>query len=511
MTTGFGLDLGAGLTKLACVSPGQTRAVPPRVIPTAIGYRGAAARILDRADGGPGEARYDGFPALLGDGSADLGGRSPAEVTREFLRFLLDDAGRSNAARSDATALPIAMAIPPGPAGAELEAIFSALGRPSARMLATPAAVLLYLRDSHPDLASASNFIVCDLGAAAVTLSVCVITGSRLRVLAFSQVFSVPFGPAGTHDHVDAGERRPFLIESLASALSGEEPADRATRVRRWRELEKALADDEQRERLDAVLEQALADSTRYSGTVALRIGNVTVTAATLLRACTPIADRCATELTRLLRRQRDPAWLRPGESTRVVLTGGLSTLRPVRAALLSAAGLDPVAPGPGAVVLDGAEALCAPAFGAALVAAGLAEPGDRYPHGLRLPVHRQVRDQLIPGYLNLAAAASIEVDLGEPKFATEPGDKAGVRVPAAASVGSAMPVEVVLAGSGTVRPAAFDPGEPPPPGRYHVGVCGHPNGAAIVLRPAGGGDLMSYPLAPLDAAPQQEGGNGGS
>ena len=160
-----------------------------------------------------------------------------------------------------------------------------------------------------PDLASASHFIVCDLGAAAVTLSVCAVTGHRLRVLDFAQVTGASSGQARAAHRQPAGERLPFLVESLALALTGEEPVDRATWVRRWRELEDALADDGQRERLDAVLEQALADPTRYSGTVALRIGNVAVTAARLLRACAPIADRCAGELTRLLRGRRT----RPG------------------------------------------------------------------------------------------------------------------------------------------------------------------------------------------------------
>ena len=351
---------------------------------------------------------------------------------------------------------------------------------------------------------------MCDLGAATVTLSLCALTGHRLQVVDFSQVTGTSSWQADTRDYAGADERLPFLVEGLALALTGGDPTDQAMAVRRWRELEDALADDERRDRLGAVLEQALADPVRYSGTVALRIGGVAVTAAQVLRACAPIADRCAGDLTRLLRRQKDPAWLRSGAATRVVLTGGLSTLRPLRAALLSAAGLDPAAPGPGAVALDNAEALYAPAFGAALVAAGLAEPGDRYPHALRLPVHRQVRDRIVLGHLELAAAGSIDLDVAEPVFARGSSASTEVLIRAADRTDKAIPVEVVMVGDGAVKPAVFGPAEPPPQGVYHVGVRGHPSGAAIVLRPAAGGDLLSYPLAPQEAV-SQEGDDGGT
>ncbi len=430
-------------------------------------------------------------------------GRSAADVTHEFLRLFVDTADRDGPPAGQAL---VAAVRPDCPA--ELTAVFSALSRPAPRLLPTPVAILLYLRHTRPDLAPGRHFIVCDLGASAVTLSLCALAGPRLLVADFARITGWPSAQAAAPD--DAGGRRPLLVEVLAMALTGAGGTGAggtgATPVRRWRELEDALADDEQRERLDAVLEAALADPTRYRRTVALRVGDTAVTAADVLRACAPLAERCAAELSQLIRRQEDPAWWRAGAIS-VVLTGGLSTLRPVREALLSAAGLDPAAPGPDAVTLNDTESLHAPALGAALVAAGLAEPGDRYPHALRLPVHRQVRDRIVTSYLELAPAGSIEVGLVRPVFVRERGGKTRVRIPPAAPEADwPVPVEVVLAG-GAVAQAAFSPAQPPPPGLYHIGVRGHPNGAAIVLQPAEGGDPLSYPLVQQPGtAPQTSG-----
>jgi hypothetical protein len=520
MSGGLGLDLGTGLAKLARASTsgrhGGVSITPLRMAQTAVAYRSLTARIpapgpgLDPGAGSPGEVRYDGFPAMLDSESATWGstsGHLPSDVAHEFLRLLLDGGERAG---PGTTTAPLAAAVPPGSSTDELAAILSTLREPSPRLLATPIATLLYLRHSRPDSTSATRFIVCDLGAASVTLSLCSLTGRQIHVVDSCQVTGTSFWEADTRGYAAAGERPPLLVEGLALALTKNadppEPTGPATPVRRWRELEEAFSDDEQRARLDAVLEQALADPTRYSGTVALRIGGIVVTGADLLRACAPVADRCATELASLLRRQSDPAWLRPGAAaTRVVLTGGLSVLRPMRAALLSAAGLDPA--GSGALELDDTERLYAPAFGAALVSAGLAEPGDRYPHALRLPVHRQVRDRIVTSHLELAAAGSIVLDREDPVFVQARGESVQVRIErSAGGPRQAIPVEVVIAGHGATEPAAFSPAPAPPPGIYYIGVRGHPGGAAVVLQRVNGGDLLSYPLAEPGTAPKTTG-----
>lgn len=516
MSSGLGLDLGAGLTKLARASAGdghgRASVAPVRLAHTAVAYRGLSARIPSagpgsrRDAGAPGDIRHDGFPAVLAGESARqpaADGRTPAQVAHEFLRLFLG---------AEATPAALAAAVPPGGAG-ELEAILAGLGGASPRLLPTPVAILLYLRHSRPEVAPITRFIVGDLGASSVTMSLCTVTGYRTRVVDFARVAGTSRGEADTRDYADVGGRVPLLIEGLALALTGQaagqDPAGRAVAVRRWRELEDALGSDEQRARLDAVLDEAMADPARHGGTVALRVGGAAVSAASLLAACAPTADRCAMELTRLLRRQGDPAWLRSGTATtRVVLAGGLAVLRPVRAALLAAAGLDPSAPGAGAIELSDAERLYAAAFGAALVSAGLAEPGDRYPYGLRLPVHRLVRDRLVTSHLELATAGSIAFDLADPVYAQDGGTNVQVLIrPTASASGTGpdrpIPLEVVMAGRDTAGPAAFCPAPAPPPGRYHVGVRGDPSGAALVLQPVDGGELLSYPLAEHQVAPQ--------
>ena len=523
MTDGLGLDLGAGLAKLArATTDGQPGGfvTPLRTVQTAVAYRGVVAHIPPAGTGsGPGgwlpgeardngaadEVRYDGFPAMLGTGPAGqpmVQRRAPEEIAAEFLRLLLEDLGL---AVTGPAVMSWSAAVPPGPTAgtaAELAAILSPPGWSSPRLLAAPLALLLYLRHSRPDIAPASRFIVCDLGASSATLTLCALAGYRIRIVDFLRVTGTSSWEADTRDYADVADRLPLLVEGLATALTGAEghsgAADQAAPVRYWRELEQALADSDQRERLDAVVEQALTDPQRYGGTTALRIGDLPVTAAQLLQACTPLANRCATELIALLRRQRDPAWLRPGPAagTRIVLAGGLSVLRPLRAALLSAAGLDPATTGGGVVDLDDTERLYGAAYGAALVAAGLTEPGDRYPYALRLPVHRQVRDRIVTSHVELAPAGSIDLDRADPVFARQQGEKIQVMIrPSAGATAAPIPVEVMPRGSDTAEPATFYPMPGPLPGLYHIGVRGHPNGAAVVLQGVDGGEQLTYPL----------------
>jgi len=99
-----------------------------------------------------------------------------------------------------------------------------------------------------------------------------------------------------------------------------------------------------------------------------------------------------------------------------VVLGGGLSLLTPLRAALLTGAGLDPSAPtAPGGAVIepDHHTRLVAPALGAALVAAGQVTPGDRCPLGLRMLVHRRIRDQVGLGSRAGSALQDVQGGLG--------------------------------------------------------------------------------------------------
>jgi hypothetical protein len=539
----LGLDLGTGLAKLAQYPSGEPARAGQEIgvttVAAAVSYRRHAGEIPagypDQPQ--PGVVRCDGFPALLGTRLSAVPvpvwqGRTPGEVTQSFLRCLLDPPGTGTTQdtgsgagtetvgdEDDTESADLVITVPPhagtrpGPddepsTEADLQDILSALGRPARRVVAAPVAALLWLRQRDPDLAAAGRIVVVDVGAGSIELSLCTATGTAVRVV---DSICLAGGPAwGTGGlAAAAGGRSPALAEYLVTALAAAsgvrvDPGGQES-VSLWRAFERAIADDRARDRLDVVLQSAAAARHRHGSAPALRFGGLEVTASQVLDACEPLARQSVAALGQLLGRHDDPGWLRfgPGGGARLVLLGGLSTLHPVRAALLASLGLDPERPGPGVIRPADDDLLGAVARGAALLAAGLADPGDRYPHALRLAVSRVVRDRLVSEHLELAAPGSIDLELGQTLYLTNgtgPGEGSHVLVtirPAASSPpGSApIPVQIVPSGRDPV-PAAFRWAAPPEPGVYRVGVRGGPDGPAVVLQRADGGKPLTYPLA---------------
>ncbi|HLK72995.1 MAG TPA: hypothetical protein VKU77_05030 [Streptosporangiaceae bacterium] len=549
--TCLGLDLGAGFAKLArCPAGGQARPgaeLDVTTVAAAVAYGRHVSEIpAGYSDTpGPGSVRCDGFPLMLGTALSAAPvpawqGRTAGEVTQSFLRRLLDPGGSlAHHTRPDADpqtprdadgAAPggLVVAVPPSggarhraddepSVAGELQDILTALGRPARRVVAAPVAALLWLGRHDPDLAAASRIVVVDIGAGCLQVALC--TGARpaLRVADSIRLAGGSAWGEQVLSAVGVGDRLPTLAECLVTALataSGAGPARAGQEpVSRWRAFEAALADDQARDRLDAVLQSASAARHRHGSTPALRFGGLAVTASQFLDACEPLARQSAAAVGRLLRHRNDPGWLRfgSGTGTRLVLIGGLSTLYPVRAALLASLGLDPERPGDGVVWPAGGDLLGPAARGAALLAAGLADPGDRYPHALRLAVNRVVRDRLVTEYLELAAPGSIELDLDRTTYLTE-GPAAGgrsvlvtVRPAGPNPPGPApIPVQIVPRGQDPV-PVAAEWAGPPEPGEYRVGVRGGPDGPALVLQRADGGPPLAFPLAETAAQPAGE------
>src|SRR5262249_5719956 len=140
-----------------------------------------------------GGCRCDAFPLML-DGAWSTTRvpawqhRAPGEVAQDFLQLLLgkaagpDDRGRPGDQDGPPPLLAVAVAAAKpvwagagahaGPSvGTELRDILTTLGYPPQRLVAAPVAALLYLRRSHPGLASATRVVVCDVGAGSLGLS----------------------------------------------------------------------------------------------------------------------------------------------------------------------------------------------------------------------------------------------------------------------------------------------------------------------------------------------------
>lgn len=518
--TYLGLDLGTAFARLARCQPGEPTwpdraAAPPAVtrVPAAVAYRGLGTAEIPGGyadEPASGTVRCDGFPAMLGTALAARQvaawrGRTPYEVTRDFLRCLLDSPDNG-----------LVVAVPPETGTrrdeadgqdvrSEIPELLTALGLAPRRLVTAPVAALLWLRDNDPALAGAARVAVIDIGAGSAEFSLCTMAGPAVRVVDSIRLVgrSAWDGPLPA-----AADRPPTIAECLTMTLAtaagarigpgGQAPAYW------WRAFESALADDRMRDRLDAVLQLAAEARHRHGNARALRFGDIDVTASQLLDSCGPLARRSVAALGQLLGRQADPGWQRfgPGDGTRLVLTGGLGALLPVRAALLGSLGLDPARPGGGVVQAGTGTLLDAGAQGAALLAAGLADPGDRYPHALRIAVNRVVRDRLETEFLQLTAPGMVDLEWPGTVYLLD--DSGGtsrpllvtVRPPTAAPAAGEGPLMVqVVPTGGEATPAVFQPGPRPDPGIYRVGVRGGPDGPAVVLQPVAGGEPLAYRL----------------
>jgi hypothetical protein len=483
----IGLDLGTGLTRIARhTDDDEFRTVS---VPTAVLYRGLEGEIPPFSSGVEEPAagtRCDGFPMLLGGTRQgqipEWGSRTPIEAAQAFLRLLLS---RGRSADGD---LVVAVSATPG----KLGEILSAIGEPPRRMVPAPAAAVAYLRHARPDLAAATRFIVCDLGAGSVSIALCAAGPRATVVIDHIDLLGAAAWSDDTEPLASNDGRPDTLTEKLVSALAMTQGATLGRSVYRWRGLEAALRQS------GGDWPRALTDgvSGPWSATrvPVLRFADLELTAGEFLGACAPLAHRAGSALRTLLKRQPDRGWRDvPGPvGIRMVLLGGLSVLWPVKESLLRAAGLDPRAPGPALVDLDTASRLEAAARGAALLAAGKAGARESYPHLLRLPVHRLIRGEARVEYIPLAAAGTIDYEQPERLLLDAVGEPYLVMVRQGRTP---LPIEIVPNGTGTPMPAVLAPSTSPEPGRYRIAVGGGPDGVTVALHRADGPGDHRYTL----------------
>jgi hypothetical protein len=511
----LGLDVGTGTTKLTRYPGGAQRGPRMVVVPTAVAYRGLVSQIPASPPGElppVDEVRCDGFPAMLGAWPPECvtawGGRMPAEVTQSFLRRLLN--------RADGEEGPLVVTVPAVVAdrvgrrwergsGTELVEILRALGHLPQRVLPAPVAALAYLRRERPELSDATRFVVCDIGAGGISLALCDATSGGAGIVDVARMTGTAAWGGVTVSGSATGDRPVTLTECLVAEIArmcdvtAAAPGDWLS-VHRWRALEAILARTEEEDPAGCDLRRVFGRGGPQLSYGVLRFADIEVRVSQLLEACAPLADTASAALTRLLARQADPGWrhLGTGPATRITLIGGLTGLRPIRSALLQAAGLDPYDPGDALVETDAADRLGAAALGAGLVAAGKADPSMRYPYALRLPVHREVRGRIESGYLELAAAGTVAADQAETPVMGADGRPVMVTVrPSRGPVQltAVLPVHLVLSDGDAPVPADFHPAQSPPADDYRISVSGDPSGVAIVLRSVNADRTLRYVL----------------
>jgi hypothetical protein len=338
---------------------------------------------------------------------------------------------------------------------------------PPIRVLAVPHAVLALLR--HRGEAAPGGYAVCDLGAGAAEVSVCHLAPGAVAVTSCA-------------GHAPDGGYGAVLDAALLSAagLAADEAGLRA--------LDAARAEEGAGPRLDVALSRALTHPDRYDATTVHTLDGRPVPVGAARQALV----RLTAGLDQALAAASDG-----GPLPRAVAVGGLARFGPLvrHLAVSGPPGLAELPPG-----VDPASAAV---LGAALVAEGLVDPQDRYPHAVWVAAHRTEAGRPLTRELLLSPAGALEPG-GETLFAREEGRRTRVRTgPPGTSAQRPVQVRVRDAdGSRTAQVGALTLPDAAEGDRFHVGVRLAVDGTArLVLEPLGAGPPGEFPLGrlPLD------------
>lgn len=330
---------------------------------------------------------------------------------------------------------------------------------PRLRPLHRAAAVLALLR--HDGRAPDGDWALCELGAAALTVTVC---SANARGFALRRaVRRAPSGGFGA-----------AFDDALVGAGPGGADASALQALRYARRVPGSA------ERLALAVGRAEQDP-RYDDTPVLWVGALEVSAGTVRRALEPLREE--------LRRARAEA---AAEALPVVAVGGLARLPALRRLVGD--------PGRLVELPGGTDPALAAVLGAALVAAGRVDAADRYPYAVLVGTRRVRQGRLEAAELTLCPAGAL-VPEAPAVFAVADGRP----VPVGGAGATPREVEVWVRGAddgravrvGSARLPASAPDE-----RFHVGVALAVDGRArLVLRPLGGGAPYEYPLGRLPGA----------
>ncbi|MGW1071210.1 hypothetical protein [Streptomyces sp. NPDC002537] len=349
---------------------------------------------------------------------------------------------------------------------------------PQLRTLSTPQAVLALLRDAGT--ATRGRYVVCDLGAAAAEVSVCVVTAGAVAV-------------AGTARHAPADGYGARLDAALLAeaGLAADEAGRRA--------LAAARAEDGAAQRLDLALERAEGRPERWDATVVHRVAGRDITAGTVRSALRRLTAGLDLALSEALGNSSSCGTAPPGSGhgddpdRYLVAVGGAARFAPL--VRHPAGGGWRLAPLPA-----GTDPSLAAVFGAALVAAGRIDPADRYPYAVCVGAQQTVAGRLEDQELVISGAGHLEPG-GETVYAQRAGQRLRVRTgPAGAAVGRPVQVRVrdpERGMSAPVRTLTLPGGTEDD--RFHVGVRLAVDGTArLVLQPLGPGAPAEFPLGDL-------------
>jgi molecular chaperone DnaK len=520
MAMRIGVDFGTTYTKIAYVDKKDnlqlfTYPAPPngrRHVPTVVAYRdgesepsvGRAAR--SDAINRPGVTFYEAFKMLLPlkkdeDWRAHgwPGGRTPAEVTRVFLSQLLRDAicsleqvhGNINSLVVSIPELWQQTEINPG-AEVLRTIVADELGLPLDHLRSEPVCAAAYYVYRYQQLERRSdrpfNLLVCDTGGGTFDVALCHVSGSEIKVLDFDGAGQHGLGQAGVAFDREAVQ----LAYRNAHGGAHLEPGDPD-----FVELLKAFEEVKIEKHEEAVAAFRRGRSPELEDTPLYQFRRkYLVTCAQARAAFEPIGAAIG----RVLRGFRERARERDWTIDRVAVVGGFGQFPLVQEAILKALGIRDDTDVRFDRKLNSQNRFYAVALGAALIANGLIEPVEQYPHTLGISVHRTHAGRLQAAILPIVRGGEVVAGHSKPHFAANArGERVVVSVESRKF--GALPVRLQLHGSGKDVSLSVPQAEYPPPGRYYVGAhVDRSNLGRLIFQPVGGGESIVYRLG--DVAP---------
>lgn len=513
----IGIDFGTTYTKISYVQDGRLhlfRFPGPGgrdYIPTAVAYcrgRGGKeeisvgeAALLDAINRPEARlaTRFKLFLPIRDEAERKAKGwnldRPPEEVTRDYFKQLLMESDFSFE-RTVGKIESIVVSVPeiwqrtannPG-AEALRRVLVDEMGLPVDHLRSEPVCaaayyVYEYRRTEHRAEDRPFNLLVCDMGGGTFDVALCQVIGQRVEVLEFDGNSEGGWGLAGAcFDH--------NLVRTVYRAIEGCEPSEEILLelVHEFEQV-KIKHHDEARELLELInITDPLVDDTPLDYYIIRR--KYVPTLGQVRESFAPIAKGIKEVLERIRKRAE-----RKGLSIdRVAIVGGFGQFPLVQRAILENLGIrdetdvrfDPL-------LHTQNRQFYAIAYGAALVAAGLIQPVEYYPHTIGIFVFQREGGMLREKFLPIIEAGKVAAGQARPQFA----DKI-VKVPREAT--GSLPVGLQIEGTGEPIRFSLPLVRFPPPGNYRIGIqIDRSNMGILSFQPVDGKETIEYRLGDIN------------
>jgi molecular chaperone DnaK len=329
------------------------------------------------------------------------------------------------------------------------------------------------------------NLLVCDMGGGTFDVALCKVIGNRIEVLDFDGNSEGGWGLAGACFDQE-------VVRSTYRAVKHEDPPqDKLIELIHVFEQVKIEHHDQAMKEIASLIEidDPRLDDTPLDFYTFAR--EYTPTLKQIRESFAPIAQGIDQVLKRLLKRIEE----RRLSVDRVAIVGGFGQFPLVQRAILESLGIRDYMD----VRFDQRlhreyRQFFAIAYGAALIAAGMVEPVEYYPHTLGIFVFQLEGGMLKEVFLPIVEAGKMAAGQARPLFAQR-----AVQVQREGV--TALPVGLRLGGTGQPIRFSLPPVQLPPPGTYRVGVLiDRSNMGILIFEPEKGkGERREYRLGDIN------------